>query len=85
MVMKQQKKLEMEKIIAEKRLNGEYVDEDDEMFRRGPLTVAVDGFIDYQVDFTRALSEKDDNSWAEGVSEDSETYEMWEEYQDPDE
>ena len=31
------------------------------------------------------LSEKDDNSWAEGVSEDSETYEMWEEYQDPDE
>jgi hypothetical protein len=47
--------------------------------------VAPDGFIDYQVDFTKPLSEKDDNSWAEGVSDDSETYEMWDESQDQEE
>ena len=36
--------------------------------QRTPPPVNADGYIDFQVDFIQALSEKDSNSWNEEVS-----------------
>lgn len=56
-------------MLAEKRLNGYCSDDDKE---REPAPVDLDGYIDFKVDFTKSLSEKDENSWQEMVTDPSE-------------
>ena len=57
MVMKQQKKLERDRLLEERRLNGY---DSDSAKDRPPPKLDANGFIDYKVDFEKRLSERED-------------------------